>query len=594
MADIYKVVGSRYVLYLFLMALTGLVEAFSLASVVPLLAASGIGAQNGATPPATDAALTLFNALGVRPGPAALTVLVLVALLFSTALFLMQSHLGANLQTTYVYLWQQRLATGIFAANWPYFLRHRSGDLVNAIVTETQRLGGAFYQSGLLLTGIVHGALFLTVAASLSGVTTLVVCCGGSVLFLATRPLVRRAYRVGGGISAENSELQSLAGELISGAKLVKATSTERAAVGLVSGAAGRLRSHLFGNSFDVQVVKAIFDLGAAIIAVAIVAGGRTVLGTDPAVTVVVLAIFVRLMPKLAGVQYSLQSLALSLPAVELLHAMAADAERAAEPRSEMPLPPALQSGPLAVSLRGVAISYGPLRAVSNVELDIPAGNCVALVGESGAGKSTLVDAILGLVPLAAGSIIINGVHLDALPVASLRRRVGYMGQETILYNASVRENIRWGRPDSTPLDVESSVQLAGADLFIARLPRGFETTIGNAGGLLSGGERQRLALARAALGNPGLLILDEATSALDSETERSVISAIAALRGETTVLIIAHRLSSTRVADIVCVMEGGRIVERGSWDDLMKTRGRFRQMWELQSTVEQSSNVQT
>ena len=309
--------------------------------------------------------------------------------------------------------------------------------------------------------------------------------------------------------------------------------------------------------------------------------------------TLVILAIFVRLMPKLTGVQHSLQSLTVSLPAIELIHRMAAESGREAEAASAEDLPPSLRLGPLHVSLRDVHVQYGPVAALAGVDVEIPAGSCVAFVGGSGAGKSSLVDAVIGLVPVSRGVIRIGGVPLDGLPLAAFRHRIGYMGQETVLYNATIGDNIRWGKRTSAAAEFDEAIRLAGAEGFIGRLGKGSDTPVGDSGGLLSGGERQRLALARAALGRPGLLILDEATSALDAETERAVTDAVAALRGRTTVMIVAHRLSSVRIADTIYVIEAGRIVEHGSWQDLMERRGRLHQLWHLQHAGEGSVSAE-
>jgi ABC-type multidrug transport system fused ATPase/permease subunit len=182
---------------------------------------------------------------------------------------------------------------------------------------------------------------------------------------------------------------------------------------------------------------------------------------------------------------------------------------------------------------------------------------------------------------------------LAELPLPALRRRIGYVGQETVLYNASIRDNVVWGRREWTSDEFDASIRLAGADTFIARLPTGADTPAGDRGGLLSGGERQRLSLARAALGRPGLLILDEATSALDAETERDVARAVAALRGHTTVIMIAHRLSTLRIADRICVLEHGQIAEQGSWDELIERGGRFCEWWRLQHAREPAAGVE-
>jgi len=590
--DMFAVLGWRFGLFLGLMGLTGLMEGVSLASVAPLLVASGVGSNGKSASRLTSLVSSVLGRLGLQPTATAIAATVVAALAVSTVLFLCQAYVGARLQTAYVYRWQQRLASAIFGARWGFFLRHRHGDLINALVTETQRLGGAFYQSGLLLTGIVHGALFLLVAAILSARTTLVIVAGGIVLFGITRPFVRRAYEQGAGMSRENAAVQSLAGELVGGAKLVKATATERRAVGLIESAADRLRQHFRDNAFDVQVIKGVFDFGAAALIAVVLVLSQSVLRSDPAVTLVVLAIFVRLMPKLAGIQYSLQTLSLSLPAVALLHALVSEAEADAEPLSTEPLPENLASGPLAISLHDVHVRHGAVAALAGVSLDIPPGSCLALVGGSGAGKSSLVDAVLGLVPVSGGRILVNGVDVSGLPLAALRARIGYMGQETVLYNASVRDNILWRRPDSQARELDDAVRLAGAEQFLSKL-NGYERFVGDGGALLSGGERQRLALARAALGVPGLLILDEATSALDAETERTVTDGVAALKGRVTVIMIAHRLSSARIADTICVLEEGRVVERGTWDELMHRGGRFERLWRLQHTKDQDAHVE-
>ena len=591
LSDILRVVGKRYLLFVLLLTLTGLMEAASLASVVPLLGAVGVGSAPAAGGRVAAFAITLLSMAGLPPTMGSIAAIVIVLLIASTLLFLAQAYLGARLQTVYVYRWQQRLASALFGARWPFFANRRQGDLVNALIVETQRLGGAFYTMGLLLTGIVHGVIYLSIAAALSATTTGIVVVGGAVLFLVSRPLIGRAYRVGSGISRENAALQSFAGELIGGAKLVKATATEREAVGLLMGTANRLRAHFLENAFDVQVVKGIFDFGAAAIAAGVLVTGRAALGADPAVVLVVLAIFVRLMPKLTGVQHSLQTLSLSLPALEEVSRLEREAATHAEPVMASDLPRVLQAGAVGITMRDARVHYGAVRAVDGVTLEIAAGSCVAFVGGSGAGKSTLVDAVLGLVPLTSGEIVLNGVSLGDVPLAAFRRRVGYVGQDTLLYNASVRDNVLWGRPDAGQDALDSTLRLAGAADFVRRLPAGVDTAVGDRGSLLSGGERQRLALARAVVGQPGLLVLDEATSALDAETERMVTDAVAALRGAATVIVVAHRLSSVRLADTICVLESGRIVEQGSWDVLMARRGRLHQLWQLQQG-EENANV--
>ena len=206
-------------------------------------------------------ALSLLALLGLEPTLISIAMVVLSAMVFSSMLFLVQAYIGASLQTSYVYRWQKLLFSGIFGSRWVFFLKHRHGDLINAVVTEAPRMGSAFYQVGLLLTGVVHGLIFLGVAAALSGLTTAAVIGAAAMLFLITRPLIRRAYLIGTGISRENADLQSMAGEFVSGAKLLKATATEGEAVRILAATADRLRSHVMANAFDMQIVKGVFCL---------------------------------------------------------------------------------------------------------------------------------------------------------------------------------------------------------------------------------------------------------------------------------------------------------------------------------------------
>jgi len=230
--DIWSVVGARYALYLCLLALTGLLEGLTLASVVPLLAAIGIGEGGvGVGGVVSRTVLNLLGWLGLEVSVPTIAALLLTSLLLSTAFFLAQAYVGVSLQTGYVCRWQQRLLNGIFLAKWELFLKTRNGDLINSVVTESQRLGGAFYQTGLLLTSLLHSIIYLSLATMLSGLTTLAVIAGGAILFLITRRLILRAYHIGKGISHENAELQVKLGEYIGSAKLLKATATENAAL---------------------------------------------------------------------------------------------------------------------------------------------------------------------------------------------------------------------------------------------------------------------------------------------------------------------------------------------------------------------------
>ncbi|HEX3409981.1 MAG TPA: ATP-binding cassette domain-containing protein, partial [Candidatus Binataceae bacterium] len=227
------------------------------------------------------------------------------------------------------------------------------------------------------------------------------------------------------------------------------------------------------------------------------------------------------------------------------------------------------------------------LPALRAINLTIPAGRITAIVGPSGAGKSTVADLVMGLFPPDSGRVTIDGTPLVPGAARAWRECIGYVANETALFHLSVRENLLWARPGASEAELLDVLRLAAADEFVRALPRGLETVVGERGAMLSQGERQRIALARALLRRPELLILDEATNSLDYDNEARVLGAIEALSGEVTVLMIAHRLSAIRWADLIYVIEEGVVVESGRWDELNERRdGRFRALCEAHRLV--------
>ena len=242
------------------------------------------------------------------------------------------------------------------------------------------------------------------------------------------------------------------------------------------------------------------------------------------------------------------------------------------------------------IEVRDVSFGYAneSRSVLRNVSLDIRAGTMVALVGESGGGKSTLTKLFPRFHDPVAGAVLWDGIDLRDATIASLRQQIALVTQETVLFNDTVLYNISYGKPQVTQVEIEEAARIAFAHDFIMELPQGYQTVVGERGVFLSGGQRQRLAIARSLLVDAPVLILDEATSALDAESERLVQRAMANLVRNRTTIVIAHRLSTVRRADMILVMKGGRIIERGNHTELLARDGEYRKLYELQFADEE------
>ncbi len=589
--DIRHRLGWRAPLLVFAMAVNGITEGLGLAFLLPLL--SGLATGTAGTGGAGTGILARFagsvlDLFGFAHDFSHLLAIALAAFLLQNAASVSEGWLSAKYRGRYVALWREDIFTSMMGARWRFFLDHKTGQLTNALLEETMRLGGAFY----CLAQIAAGAVFVLVYVVLSILASWEVALGtalfGAVMWLCVQPLTRFNRGLGAQLMRENEALHVTANEFVGGARLIKAAAAEDRANAFFTAAVRRIYRVERLTQFHPFLVRSIYEGCAMVALCASLWIGVVRIGINPATVLVTVYLFIRLYLRLSQVQQYVQILHTTYapsiaPALETLE----DARREREAATgATPMFHAAEG--VDVRVRELTVRHGELAALDGLSLDLPAGAIVGLAGPSGAGKSTLADCLLGLVVPDRGAIEIDGQPLPSLALAAWRRNVGYVAQDTFLFNASIAENIRWGNPAASEAEIVDAARRAQADAFIRALVHGYDTEVGERGMRLSGGERQRIGLARALVGHVRLLVIDEATNALDAESEQAVMRAILEMRGQITILIIGHRLSTLRDANVLCLIERGRMVERGTWQELTRPGTRFFDFWKIQSEEHQ------
>ena len=479
---------------------------------------------------------------------------------------------------------QSQMFSAFIRAKWMFLVDRKSGELTNAIVNESLRLAQAFSYCLYLISASVVALIYLIFAFLVAWPIAAALIVVSLLMTLSVTKVYRKSMAVGRSISPLNAELQTALGEFLSGAKIVKSTTSESRAEARVDDLARKLEHANHLANFLPNMVRALFEFLAFIFLATILVFGKEGFGIGVGNIIVVIALFVRLFPRVSTVQVYIHQLNSNLPSIETINSLVAAAQAEAEPAGdqtgELPL-----TLPTALVVRGLTVTLGGRNVLDNVDLRVAMPGMVGVIGGSGAGKSTLVHAVLGLVPVGAGSIALGPHDLASTPLPAWRRAIGYVPQETMLFHASVRDNLTFADPDASDADIEVAARRAHAHEFINELPEGYHTIIGDQGVRLSGGQRQRLGIARALLTNPKLLMLDEAMSALDAEAEAMLLLTLEELRKEMGILVITHRLAAVRNADLICVMDAGRIVEAGRWNELIAGRSRLHALVESQQS---------
>lgn len=547
--------GTRPWVVLACLAAASLSEGIGLASLLPLTSlATDVGTAD-ATP--VGAALRdLFGGLGIGLSLGPLLALIVTALIAKALLRLLAMRYVGYASAEVAANLRRQLVASLMEVRWLFFVHQPSGRIANAMSNDAGRAAQTYVLVAQLLTELVTAAIMSLVALAVSWKLALTAYLIGGAMAAALHFLVRISRRAGWRQTQRTRDLLIFLNDTLINIKPVKAMARQAAFANLLNDRIDKLRRALRRQIISAEALDSLQDVMQALVLgigffITVVVWGIPL--TEVFVTGLVLN---RMISSVGKVQKSYQKAVLLESAYLAIEELIGEARAAPEPNPGT-RPPTLERG---LSLDGVDFTYDDTPILRGVSLEVPVRSLTVLAGPSGSGKTTVVDLILGLYRPDRGEVRVDDVSLRDIDLRRWREMVGYVPQELLLFNDTVMANITLGDPRLNEAAVREVLEQAGAWGFVSRLPQGLHEVVGEKGAKLSGGERQRVAMARALVTRPRLLILDEVTSALDPATAEALAREIRALTATATVLVISHRPEFTGLADRIYRVEGGRV----------------------------------
>jgi len=580
--DLTSLMPEKVIISLALMVLISFLQGISLLLLVPLLQLVGLNVSQGSIGQIAEFVSNLFASINVQP--TLLTVLIIYVLVISSIAVLsrLQTLRTSNIQYQFASHLRKRLYTAITNSNWLFFTNNKSSNFAHALTNEIERISMGTGQFLTFLASIMILIVYILFALKIAGILTGIIFLFGVLILLMLRRRVLKSRQTGDEITYTTRDLYSSIIQHMDGMKTIKSFGMQEENINIFSNQTDYVAMNYLDAIKSYADVKLLFDIGTVIVLSIMVLFLIEFIKLPTASLFLLIYIFVIMIPQFSTIQRSYQYFINSLPAFDNV----INLEKQCLENNDLMLNKKCEIDlKKEIMLENVSFSYGHNNEyfMKNLNIKIPVGKTVAIVGPSGAGKSTVADLIMGLIKPDEGKIMVDD-HSISKCSGSWRNKIGYVSQETFLFNETIKFNLQLSKPQANEIDIIKALKSAAAYDFVSKLPHGINTIIGDRGVKLSGGERQRLAMARALIRNPDLLLLDESTSNLDSENEKQILNTIENLHSEVTILIIAHRISTIRNADYIYLIDKGQILESGTWNELLNIKeGWFKDICEAQ-----------
>ncbi len=470
-----------------------------------------------------------------------------------------------------------------------FYSKTKVGDLINRLGGEVSRTAGAVGTAIGMFTASITVLVFVGLLLSLSWKLTVTATILLGLVAWGNQYIINRSKHFGHLLSEMSKDYSVRVLETMTGIRLVKSTGNEEREYQRIKNLIQRREQADFQAQVNYVAIAPINEVVNLIVIILIVFIGRTIFANEiesiSTVLLTYLLILFRLIPLISQLNGGRSQFATTSASVEVVNDFLNRDDKPFMPNGSVPYT-YLRSG---IHFNKISFNYPNHKklVLQGVDLFLPHGTTLALVGSAGSGKSTLADLLSRFYDPTVGNISIDGIDLRDFDIKSIRKAMGIVSQDTFLFNASVRDNIAYARPQATEAEIVEAAKGANAYEFIEQLSEGLDTRIGDRGVILSGGQRQRISIARALLQNPEILILDEATSSLDTVSERYVQEAIEKLSCDRTTLVIAHRLSTVQKADKIAVIDGGNVLEIGSHEELLAKGGYYARLYSAQFAQE-------